>query len=60
VRTVIGVAPHELDRFGDNIDSLRTVDGDAVFRRESKEVVNMRGDYVGEVASFPGSFTKSK
>ena len=40
VRAVIGIAAHQLDRFGDDIDSFGAVDGDAVFRLETKDAVH--------------------
>ena len=40
VHAVIGVAAHELNRFGHNIDTFRAVNGNAVFRFETKDAVH--------------------
>ena len=35
-RAVLGITAHQLDRFGDNIDNLRTIHGDAVLRLKTE------------------------
>ncbi|PYL84926.1 MAG: hypothetical protein DMF17_10165 [Verrucomicrobia bacterium] len=44
-RAVLGVTPHQLNRFGHNIDILRAVHGDAVLGLESEDALHYAGKH---------------